>query len=69
MEVFTADDESSVHFGGHDGAGEDTATDGDEAGKRTFLVYKNGLSPITSTTAASKAFISECCVKNGSLPM
>ena len=29
MEVFTADDEGSVHFGGDNGTGEDTASDGD----------------------------------------
>ena len=38
MEVFTTDDEGSVHFGGNDGAGKDTATDGDETGERAFLV-------------------------------
>ena len=38
MEVFTTDDEGSVHFGGNDGASEDTATDRDETGKGTFLV-------------------------------
>jgi hypothetical protein len=29
MEIFAADDESSVHLGGDDGAGEDAATDRD----------------------------------------
>ena len=38
VKVFAADDESSVHFGGDDCAGEDTAADGDFAGKRAFLV-------------------------------
>ena len=66
MEVFTTDDERSVHFGGHDGAGEDTATDGDEAGERTFLVYRNGISPRTSPP---KAFIAECRVAIMALPM
>jgi hypothetical protein len=27
-----------VHLGGHDGTGEDTATDGDHAGERALLV-------------------------------
>jgi hypothetical protein len=27
-----------VHLGGHDGSGEDTATDGDHAGERALLV-------------------------------
>jgi hypothetical protein len=30
--------ERTVHLGGHDGAGEDTATDGDHAGERALLV-------------------------------
>ena len=38
VEVFAADDESSVHFGGDDGASEDTATDGDFASERALLV-------------------------------
>ena len=38
MEVFTADDESSVHFGGNDGASKDTTANRDETGERTFLV-------------------------------
>jgi hypothetical protein len=28
----------TVHLGGHDGTGEDTATDGDHAGERALLV-------------------------------
>ena len=38
MEVFSADDEGSVHFGGDNGAGEDTAADGDHSGEWAFLV-------------------------------
>lgn len=38
VEVFSADDESSVHFGGDDGSGQDTATDGDETGEWALLV-------------------------------
>ncbi len=38
MEIFPADDEGTVHFGGDDSAGQDTATDGDETGERAFLV-------------------------------
>ena len=38
MEIFTADDESSVHFGGDNSSGEDTAADGDFACERAFLV-------------------------------
>ena len=38
VKVFATDDESSVHFGGDDCAGEDTAADGDFTGERAFLV-------------------------------
>jgi hypothetical protein len=38
VEVFSADDECSVHPGGNDCAGQDTATDGDETGERALLV-------------------------------
>ena len=39
VEVFAADDEGAVHFGGDDGAGEDTAADRDETCEGAFLVY------------------------------
>lgn len=38
MEIFAADNESSVHFGGDNSSGEDTAADGDFARERAFLV-------------------------------
>lgn len=38
VKVFSADDQGSVHFRRYDGAGEDTASDGDHAGEGTFLV-------------------------------
>ena len=38
VEVLSSDDEGSVHLGGNDGAGEDTATDGNEAGEGALLV-------------------------------
>jgi hypothetical protein len=38
VEVLAADDEGAVHLGGNDGAGQDTATDRDEAGERALLV-------------------------------
>lgn len=45
VEVLAADDQGTVHLGGNDGAGQDTATDGDEAGKRALLVCaKNRMS-------------------------
>lgn len=39
VEVFSADDERTVHLGGDNGAGQDTATDGDETGEGALLVY------------------------------
>lgn len=38
MEIFATDDKRSVHLGGDNSAGEDTATDGDESGEGAFLV-------------------------------
>lgn len=38
VQVFAADDESAVHLGRHDGAGQDTATDGDQAGEGALFV-------------------------------
>ena len=38
VKVLAADDESAVHLGGDDGAGEDTATDGDETSEGALLV-------------------------------
>ena len=39
VQVLTADDAGAVHFGADDGAGEDAAADGDEAGEGAFLVW------------------------------
>lgn len=39
VEVLSSDNEGSVHLGGNDGAGQDTATDGDGAGEGALLVY------------------------------
>lgn len=38
VEVLAADDESAVHLGGNDGAGQDTATDRDLADEGALLV-------------------------------
>lgn len=38
VEVFAADNESAVHLGGHNGSGQDTATDGDETSEWALLV-------------------------------
>ena len=40
VKVFAADDDGSVHLGGDDGAGQDTATDGDETSERALLVCR-----------------------------
>ena len=38
VKVLSADDQSTVHLGGNNGAGKDTATDGDETGEGALLV-------------------------------
>lgn len=40
VEVLAADDQGAVHLGGDDGAGKDTATDGDETSEGALLVCK-----------------------------
>jgi hypothetical protein len=39
VKVFTADNEGTVHLGGHNGAGQDTTTDGDETSEGALLVF------------------------------
>lgn len=41
VEVFTADDDGAVHLGGHNTAGQDTATDGDKTGEGALLVCRD----------------------------
>lgn len=50
VEVFAADDEGSVHLGGDDGAGKDTAADGDLAGEGALLVCKDDCQKLMSST-------------------
>jgi hypothetical protein len=38
VEVFTADDDGTVHLGRDDTAGQDTTTDGDHTGEGALLV-------------------------------
>ena len=38
VEVFSADDECTVHLGGNDSTGQDTATNGDETSEGALLV-------------------------------
>ena len=40
VEIFPSDNESAVHLGGDDGAGEDTAADGDETSEGALLVCR-----------------------------
>lgn len=40
VEVFSADDQGSVHLCGDDGASEDSASNGDHAGEWAFLVWE-----------------------------
>lgn len=40
VEVFSADDQGSVHLGGNDSAGEDAASDRNSTGERALLVCK-----------------------------
>jgi hypothetical protein len=44
VKVFTTDDEGTVHLGGNDGTGQDTATDGNETSEWALLVCKNPIS-------------------------
>jgi hypothetical protein len=38
VKVLSSDNKGSVHLGGNDGAGKDTATDGNETGEGALLV-------------------------------
>jgi hypothetical protein len=38
VKVFSADNEGTVHLGGNNSSGQDTTTDGNEAGERALLV-------------------------------
>jgi hypothetical protein len=40
VEVFSADDQGSVHLRGDDGSGEDTAPNGNHTGEWAFLIWK-----------------------------
>ena len=63
MEVLAADDESTMHLGGHNGASEDTTADRDKSSEGTFLVCKLELSSasvfhyITSTHFFHQLFL------------
>lgn len=55
VEVLAADDDGTVHLGGDDGAGQDTATDGDETGERALLVCSRRV--IVSTQSSLGRFL------------
>lgn len=40
VEVLAADDDGTVHLGGHNSAGQDTAADRDETGEGALLVCR-----------------------------
>lgn len=40
VEIFSADDEGTVHLGGYDSAGKDTAADRNEASEGALLVCR-----------------------------
>lgn len=42
VQVLAADDQGTVHLGGDDGTGQDTAADGDETGEGALLVCWSG---------------------------
>ena len=48
VEVFTADDESTVHLGGNNGTGQDTTTDGDLTSEGALLVYRTQMNRLVS---------------------
>lgn len=43
VKVLSADNEGTVHLGGNDGTGQDTATDRNEAGEGALLVCRHML--------------------------
>jgi hypothetical protein len=53
VEVFSADDEGTVHLGRDDGSGQDTATDGDETGEGALLVCRCCISACSVTQISS----------------
>ena len=66
VKVFAADDDGSVHLGGDDGAGQDTATDGDETGEGALLVcVKNTVSLRSWASETTSSTISKCYSQAG----
>jgi len=67
VEVFSTDDEGSVHFGGDDSAGEDTTADRYHAGEGTFLVCVVGLRISHFSRFVSFLARVAACARSGSL--
>lgn len=61
VEILPADDEGAVHLGGDDSAGQDTATDGDEAGEGALLVC------IVAFRSANASFLLIVCISPSKL--
>ena len=57
VEVLAADDDGSVHLGGNDGAGQDTATDRDETSEGALLVCKVKMSAMRSPYKSFPSFV------------
>ena len=57
VEVFATDNKSSVHFRRDNGASEDTPTDRNLTGERTFLICRNRQSFYTKTTVSCQILL------------
>lgn len=65
VEVFTADDDGTVHLGGDDTAGQDTATDGNLTSEGALLVCWVEISDSFSSNAMSRNLIRSRGVTGG----
>lgn len=50
VEVLAADDQSTVHFGGDNGASKDSAANADQTGERAFLVCRKRKAALADAT-------------------
>lgn len=57
VEVFAADDQRSVHFGGDDGSGKNTSTDGDSVRERELVRLGRAESGHMSVQSSEGAFL------------
>lgn len=56
VEVLSSDDDGTVHLRGNDGAGQDTTTNGDEAGEGALLVCRSLLVTCPNAVARLEIF-------------